>query len=117
MPDVFLPYQTNLNRQRNDFKSLTSGIPALHKYDAERDLVASQNIAGPKMVNGEVGPDNNFHTNRVINFQHTADLKLQQDFNKSMLKYDMNLFVMDELMEHRNPIALPYWKGGFFTKP
>lgn len=117
MPDVFLPYQTNLNRRRNDFKSLVSAIPALHKYDESRDLIASQNVPGAKMNFNEVGADNNFHTNRVINFKHTADLKLQQDFNKSMLKRDMNLFVMDELLEHRNPIALPYWKGGFFTQP
>ena len=102
MPDVYLPFQTNLNRQYKDTLSKTSGIPALHKYDSVRDLVSDLSIPYVK-------------ADRIINFPHTADLKIMQEFNKSMLDKDMQQFALDELTENKNPIALPYWKGGFFT--
>lgn len=102
MSDVYLPLQTNLNRQYKDTLSKTSGIPALHKYDSVRDLVSDLSIPYVK-------------ADRIINFPHTADLKIMQEFNKSMLDKDMQQFALDELTENKNPIALPYWKGGFFT--
>jgi hypothetical protein len=108
MPDVFLPYQTNLNRQRNDLKSRLTDIPALHKYDPDRDLVADQNV---------LGADGNQHTNRVVNYNHTSDLKLKKDFNDRLLKKDIDQYYQNEINEHKNPIYLPYWKGGFFTQP
>jgi len=109
MPDVYLPYQNNLNRQRNDLKSKLTEIPAIHKYDANRDLVADQNVSGPD--------GKSLHTNRVVNYTHTADLKLKKDFNDKLLNKDVALFDYNEKNEHKNPIYLPYWKGGFFSQP
>lgn len=107
MPDVYLPYQNNLNKQYRDRLSKVTEIPALHKFNTDTDLVADQNVMGP---NGK-----SLHTNRVVNFNHTADLAILQRFNKFLLRRDTLQYEKDEWLETRNPIALPYWKAGFFT--